>query len=131
VPESVPANPALNSSSLRCRLQVPAVERSRPVRLHSVCMRAGKDPVLRARICAKVPPAPQRFRKARIQRYGFALRFCFAFANVLKRDRARDTDFKLLEIDVLPLQRQQFSYPQSGHHVYKHSGMRRLFEAEK
>ena len=59
---------------------------------------------------------------------GFLRGLCLASLDPLLDHIADDTDFQLLEIDVRPLEAQQFSDPQSGQCTQQHRRLCRVHQ---
>jgi hypothetical protein len=88
-----------------------------PIRVLSPILRAGKYPTLRRLIRRSAAPVPQITDQMIVEGHGFLRSLCLALSDNLLHDRSNDPELFILEIDVLPLKRKQFTLSQSRCHI--------------
>ena len=103
-------------------------QRLEPVRLSAATVWASEDPVTRSFVHRVSPPRTERSCEKRIERNRFLRCLGFARADNLQDDGASHADLVLLEVDVGPLESEQFAGPQTSNDLEQDHGSLADFE---
>src|SRR5258707_5562364 len=111
VTEGVPSNTLLQLDSPRRRSDVVSHDRLRPVRAFAIGVRTGEDPIFSLSEGSMSTPFQQSLSQRFVKRHGFLRRFRLADANDLTDDRTDNAKMFRHEVNVLPLQGEEFAAP--------------------
>src|SRR4029077_18349759 len=100
--------------------EVPAHQLLSPVRIFSTATRTGKHPMLRLLVGVLLTPALQGLDQILVKWNGLLRGLGLAGADHLTYHRSRHSELSDFEINILPLQTEQFALPQSGAYVQEH-----------
>src|SRR6266853_49652 len=91
-----------------------------PIRVLAFGTRAREHPIMGLAVRAVLFPGPRFGSENWIHWYRFLRGFCFAIANHVPINRALNYDMQVLELNVSPLQGEEFATPQPGDGVQEH-----------
>src|SRR3984957_11337349 len=115
--ECVPPDPLRDAQFLRDRANVMTKKLLSPIRVLSPILRAGEHPTLRRSIEYSAAPVPQITDQMIMEGHGFLRSLGLTPSDDLLHDRASDPELFILEVDVLPLERKQFTLSKSCCHI--------------
>jgi hypothetical protein len=107
-------------------LEIDPVNRTRPVRLPSLCRRTGEYPILRLVVGATCAPCEQNLRHFGTDGNRLSRSLRLAAFDPLLDYIADDAKFETLEIDIFPFQAKQFADPKTSGSSKRHSRSRKI-----
>ena len=110
----MPADALLNIEGLGNWSNVFAKDGCAPVRPSSLVQSARKDPVLTTYKLARLSPRDQRISELRMERNRLLRGLRLAATDDAEDDRSCNAEFSTLEVNVAPLEPEQFTLPQAG-----------------
>ena len=120
VPEGMPSDALGDPQLLGNRADVPAHRLLSPVRIFSAATRTGKHPMLRLLVGVLLAPALQGLDQVLVKWNGLLRGLGLAGADHLTYHRSRHSELSDFEINILPLQTEQFALSESGAYVQEH-----------
>src|SRR4051794_7329597 len=114
MPESVPTKLRFNSQFASRWSQVFVQNRLSPVRLLSMAMPARKNPIFWLAIKGLFFPPDERLAHQGMDRYWLLRGFRFARSHKTVHDGSRDVHCSCREVDIAPLESEQFALPNSS-----------------
>ncbi len=122
VAERMPADLLGDSNTSRQNTNSIPHQRLVPVGFSTSAVRACEDPVAGRLVFRVSPPSAQCPGEKRIEWNGFLRRLGLARADNLQDDGTRNSDLVLEEIDIRPLEAEEFAHPQSRDDIEQNHG---------